>query len=74
VQFRIWSNEHNSWWRADSRGYTTDVEQAGMYSLAEAFGVGMSSSLGSSPGAPKEELVDQDGLRFAVEFLRKESV
>ena len=35
-QVKIWSYEHNAWWRAASRGYTTDKSQAGLYDLPEA--------------------------------------
>lgn len=32
----IWSNEHRAWWRAHSCGYTRRIEDAGLYSYAEA--------------------------------------
>ncbi len=32
----IWSKEHNSWWRPNSHGYTTDQSQAGLYTEEEA--------------------------------------
>lgn len=33
MKFWIWSNEHGAWWRADSRGYTHDLREAGTYSV-----------------------------------------
>ena len=32
---RIWSNEHNAWWRPNSCGYTVNWYRAGIYSAAE---------------------------------------
>lgn len=32
----IWSNKRKSWYRPDSRGYTTDIAEAGIYTKAEA--------------------------------------
>ena len=32
VAFLLWSNKYSMWWRADARGYTADVAQAGHYS------------------------------------------
>lgn len=33
----IWSGEHQAWWRADGVGYTSDVHQAGQWTLKEAI-------------------------------------
>lgn len=33
--FRIWSIEHDAWWRASWLGYTRELEEAGVYSEAE---------------------------------------
>lgn len=35
-KYLIWSNQHYSWWRADKRGYTQRIEEAGRYERAEA--------------------------------------
>lgn len=34
---RIWSAEHQAWWRANRCGYTVHPEAAGTYSFAEAW-------------------------------------
>ena len=34
--FYIYSGEHNAYWRPDASGYTTNLEEAGRYSLTEA--------------------------------------
>ena len=36
-QYLIWSNEHRSWWRTNSLGYTTNVAEAGIYPRAQAL-------------------------------------
>lgn len=35
--YLIWSREHNSWWRPNRRGYTTNIKSAGHYSFTEAL-------------------------------------
>ncbi|HEV7293080.1 MAG TPA: hypothetical protein VGN79_12245 [Devosia sp.] len=34
---RIWSGEWSAWWRPESRGYTDDITQAGIYSFEDAW-------------------------------------
>lgn len=34
--FLVWSNQHAMWWRADQRGYTQIIDEAGRYTRAEA--------------------------------------
>ena len=34
---RIYSKEHNAYWRPLASGYTTDIYKAGIYSFYEAF-------------------------------------
>jgi hypothetical protein len=34
---RIWSNEHNSWWRPQASGYTDYFDAAGIYMFEEAW-------------------------------------
>ena len=36
-EFYIWSNEHNSWWGINHRGYTGNLELAGLYTGEEAI-------------------------------------
>jgi hypothetical protein len=33
---RVWSFEHDAWWRPDHRGYTSSIEEAGLYPRSEA--------------------------------------
>lgn len=35
--YLIWSNQHRSWWRPNSQGYTKHVDRAGRYSRKEAL-------------------------------------
>lgn len=35
-RYLIWSNQKTMWWRAEERGYTQYIEEAGRYPLAEA--------------------------------------
>jgi hypothetical protein len=34
--YLIWSFEHNAWWNPAWRGYTQDVNEAGLYDKEEA--------------------------------------
>lgn len=34
--FKIWSNQHSSWWGPSEQGYTTLFEAAGLYTYEEA--------------------------------------
>ena len=35
-KYYIWSVEHHAWWKANKRGYTTEINHAGMYDKKEA--------------------------------------
>lgn len=37
MKYRIWSIEHNAWWKPDRFGYTPDITEAGVYQDKEAF-------------------------------------
>lgn len=37
VVYLLWSHKHNAWWNPKARGYTTEQDQAGRYSKAEAI-------------------------------------
>jgi len=52
----IWSNEHSSWWRANSAGYTTHVAAAGKYTRAEAMHICMGARHGWKEGEPPPEI------------------
>jgi len=36
MMFRLWSNKHGMWWRANARGYTSEVDEAGLYTEERA--------------------------------------
>ena len=35
-KYKIWSIEHGAWWNPDHRGYTPNVDLAGIYNYKEA--------------------------------------
>lgn len=35
--YLIWSNEHQLWWKANNRGYTKDIHEAGVYGFHESL-------------------------------------
>lgn len=44
--YLIWINEHVSWWRANSQGYTYSIEDAGRYSRKEAMDICRGANFG----------------------------
>lgn len=34
---RIWSNQWKLWWRKNGAGYTSNIDEAGVYSAADAW-------------------------------------
>lgn len=58
LMFLIWSNEHNAWWRPNSRGYTDFAKAAGVYSFEEARGISWQGRDGwHKDGEAPDELV-----------------
>ncbi len=39
MKYRIWSFEHNSWWKSNQMGYTEDISEAGIYNLLDAVAI-----------------------------------
>lgn len=52
---KIWSFEHDAWWRADSCGYTTEEAEAGLYERKVADSIVTSANYG---GRLNEEVVE----------------
>ena len=36
MKFYIWSFEHNKWWAPHSIGYTSNIDEAGIYTFEDA--------------------------------------
>jgi hypothetical protein len=51
----IWSFEHDAWWAASSRGYTTSRKQAGRYTRGVAEEIVRQANLG---GTLNEQLIE----------------
>lgn len=68
---KIWSFEHEAWWRAASQGYTTSEAQAGLYPRAEAERIVHSANYG---GRLNEEIVEieQPPLKEQIAALIRE--
>lgn len=43
--YLVWSNQKGMWWRADRRGYTQIIDEAGRYTRAEAEDIVKSATL-----------------------------
>lgn len=55
AKFLIWSNEHAMWWRANQRGYTQYIEEAGRYDRAEAEHIVSRASVGGRLATRRED-------------------
>jgi hypothetical protein len=70
--FLIWCHEHERggsvlWWRAQGKGYTSDIDEAGIYSRAEAEGQSRSRKSDEAvpvPAARRAIVRRCDGLRL----------
>ena len=58
--YLIWSNEHQLWWRPNSRGYTSDLDQAGRYTRDEAIVISVTAHDGWGDG---EKVPDEIPVR-----------
>lgn len=59
----VWSNHGGGcWWRADERGYTSSIEQAGRYTLEEALRCCSKRSFDRSKGVRPEQLIPSPEL------------
>lgn len=56
MKYRIWSIEHNAWWKPEGDGYTPYADEAGIYDEAGAFQI---VQMANMPGLniPMEALV-----------------
>lgn len=66
--YYIWSYKHDSWWRWNSRGYTTDIKQAGLYTEKDARKICDSANAYQPADKPHEE------MRHVENYSRVESV
>lgn len=71
--YLIWSNEHQAWWRPNSRGYTLYVDRAGRYSWEDAFKIASHARDGWFEGEPPSEIAisEADVLSHKVQPERK---
>lgn len=49
---KIWSIEHNAYWKPNRCGYTKKIEEAGDYPLTEALSI--CANAGTTNGIPNE--------------------
>lgn len=58
MNFYIWSNEHQAWWKPASNGYTTDRNEAGIYEKSVAVAICYNANSYQKVGeVPNEMLV-----------------
>lgn len=69
VDYVIWSNEHQAWWKPSGLGYTPYFDQAGRFSRANALQIAADARGGWSPGKPPPEIAIPWTDAFAAEEL-----
>jgi hypothetical protein len=57
---RIWSFEHDAWWRPNSMGYTHRKEEAGLYDRDEAEKIVRSANIACTSDRPNEQMFELD--------------
>ncbi len=55
--FKIWSNEHQAWWRSNQNGYTQNRKKAGIYSKYKALEIVESANIGLND-VPNEAMIE----------------
>lgn len=55
--YKIWSNEHNAWWKPNSKGYTQERKLAGAYKEHEALDIVERANIGLKD-VPNEAMVE----------------
>jgi hypothetical protein len=68
-QFLIWSNEHRMWWRADERGYTDSIEEAGRYPYDTAQRIVLKASVNGALLHDRTNPLTGERYRQAPEVL-----
>ncbi len=63
-KYLIWSNEHNAWWRPNSRGYCADIRDAGQYTMREAENICANAYPRIKNEPPPEVMIDKDEVLF----------
>lgn len=61
---RIWSYEHDAYWRANSMGYTRHKDEAGLYDRDEAERIVKEANRGLPSDKPNETVEELDGKRY----------
>lgn len=64
--FKIWSHEHQGWWKPKKQGYTKIRSEAGVYPFYEALEIVESANIGLKdiPNEAMVELAEEE--RYAV--------
>lgn len=57
MNFLIWSNQKRMWWRANRRGYTEYIEEAGRYARNEAVHIVRDATLDGALAEAKADPV-----------------
>ncbi len=64
--FLIWSNRRQLWWKDNFSYYTSDVRQAGRYSLQQARQICNTLNLHTTNAGPDSALVIDDGYASGI--------
>lgn len=69
--YLIWSNEHKSWWGANHRDYTNNIDFAGRYSEEEALKICNGANYGWNEDTLPMELPVLESIARKLEFHKR---
>lgn len=69
AEYLIWSNQKGMWWRADERGYTQYIEEAGRYTAERAAKIVESATLGGKLSRRRVDPVTEQEYASLDEFM-----
>lgn len=70
-EYIIWSNQHKSYWKPNSMGYSIDIREAGIYSLKEVIRICDGATYDWNNKIPNELPIQIESLPYTARIQIK---